>query len=185
MNVVSNASALINLARIDRLELLRELYGEICIPEAAWQEVVVAGAGLAGADLVQTASWIKKHTVANTVLAQALQQDLDAGESEAIALAVELEAELLLMDESLGRETARHLGLRFIGIIGVLIEAKHTARVTAIKPYLDALREKAGFHIVEHSTFACSTMWTSCSPGWSQRNQPICGAYYVYVERLD
>lgn len=149
MNVVSNASALINLARIDRLELLHELFGEICIPDAVWQEVVVAGAGLPGADLVAVAPWIKKHTVVNAVLAQALQQDLDAGESEAIALAVELEAELLLMDESLGRETARHLGLHFVGIIGVLIEAKHTARITAVKPYLDALREEAGFHIRE------------------------------------
>lgn len=78
---------------------------------------------------------------------RALQQDLDAGESETIALAIELEAELLFMDESLGRETARHLGVRFIGIIGVLVEAKHTNHINAIKPYLDALREAAGFRV--------------------------------------
>ena len=51
------------------------------------------------------------------------------------------------MDESLGRETARHLGLRFIGIVGVLIEAKHSDRINAIKPYLDILREAAGFRV--------------------------------------
>lgn len=128
MSVVSNASPLINLARIGRLELLRELYAEIHIPDAVWQEVVVAGAGLPGAELVANAVWIKRHGVTNATLVRALRQDLDAGESEAIALALELEAGLLLMDESLGRETARHLGLRFIGIVGMLVEAKHSGR---------------------------------------------------------
>jgi len=147
MSVVSNASPLINLARIGRLELLRELYAEICVPEAVWQEVVVDGAGLPGAELVARATWIKRHKAKNSMLVRALRQDLDAGEAEAIVLAGELEAELLLMDESLGRETARHLGLQFIGIIGILIEAKHTGRIEAIKPLLDALRETAGFRI--------------------------------------
>ncbi|MEJ5311250.1 MAG: DUF3368 domain-containing protein [Anaerolineae bacterium] len=147
MSIVSNASPLINLARIGQLALLRELYGEIHIPDAVWQEVVIAGAGLPGAELVADAVWIKRHRVSNSTLVRALRQDLDAGESEAIALALELEAELLLMDEGLGRETARHLGLRFIGIIGVLTEAKHTGRINALKPYLDALREVAGFRV--------------------------------------
>ncbi len=147
MIVVSNASPLINLARIGQLELLDELYAEIRIPEAVWQEVVVAGAGLPGAELVANAAWIKRHSVTNSTLVRALRQDLDAGESEAIALALELEAELLLMDESLGRETARHLGVRFIGIVGMLVEAKHSGRIIAIKPYLDTLREVAGFRI--------------------------------------
>ncbi len=147
MSVVSNASPLINLARIGQLELLRELYDEIHIPDAVWQEVVVAGAGLTGAELVANAEWIKRHSVTNSTLVWALQQDLDAGESEAIALALELEAELLLMDEGLGRETARHLGLRFVGIIGMLTEAKHSGRINAIKPYLDTLRDAAGFRV--------------------------------------
>jgi len=51
------------------------------------------------------------------------------------------------MDERLGRETARHLGLRCIGLIGVLIEAKHKGLIHAVKPYLDALRDIAGFRI--------------------------------------
>lgn len=145
MIVVSNASPLINLARIGQLKLLDELYAEIHIPDAVWQEVVVAG--LPGAELVANAAWIKRHSVTNSTLVRALRQDLDAGESEAIALALELEAELLLMDESLGRETARHLGVRFIGIVGMLVEAKHSGRISAIKPYLDTLREVAGFRI--------------------------------------
>lgn len=111
MSIVSNASPLINLARIGKLDLLHQLYGELIVPEAVWQEVVVEGSGHPGADEVKTAPWIKMRAVTNRPLVQALRQDLDAGEAEAIALALEVGAELLLMDEHLGRETARHLGL--------------------------------------------------------------------------
>jgi hypothetical protein len=85
--------------------------------------------------------------VKNRYLVQALRQDLDAGEAEAIALALEVEAELLSMDERLGRESAHHFGLHYIGLIGVLIEAKHKGLISAVKPYLDALRDRAGFRL--------------------------------------
>lgn len=80
---------------------------------------------------------------------QALQQELDAGEAEAIALAMEIGTALLLMDERLGRDTARHLGIRYTGVVGVLIEAKHKGFVQAIKPLMDALRDLAGFRVSE------------------------------------
>ena len=60
---------------------------------------------------IKAASWIKVQAVANRSLTQALRQELDAGEAEAIVLALEAEAELLLMDERVGRETAQHLGI--------------------------------------------------------------------------
>ena len=118
MSVVSNASPLISLARIGRLNLLHELYGQLLIPEAVWREVVVDGAGEPGAEEVAAAPWIRACAVTNTPLIAALRQELDAGEAEAITLALEAEAELLLMDERVGRETARHLGVRRIGVIG-------------------------------------------------------------------
>jgi predicted nucleic acid-binding protein len=149
MSVVSNASALINLARIGKLNLLRELYGELVIPEAVWHEVVVEGTGQPGADEVQAAAWIKTQAATNSQLVHALQQELDAGEAEAIALALEIGAELLLMDEHLGRESARHLGLHYTGLIGVLIETKRKGLIRAVKPHLDALRDIAGFRIRE------------------------------------
>ena len=147
MKVVSNASALINLARIGKLNLLHELYGELVIPEAVWQEVVIKGAGQPGSDEVKAAAWIKKHVTTNSQLVHALEQELDAGEAEAIALSSEIKAELLLMDERLGRETAHHLGLRCLGLIGVLIEARRKGLISAVKPHLDALRDMAGFRI--------------------------------------
>lgn len=147
MTIVSNASPLINLARISKLDLLRELYGERVIPQAVWQEVVLDGAEQPGAEQVKTSDWIKVRPIKDERLAQALRQELDAGEAEAIVLAIETEAELLLMDEHLGRETARHLGVRYTGLIGVLRQAKHKRLIAAIKPQLDALRDVAGFRI--------------------------------------
>jgi hypothetical protein len=147
MSIVSNASSLINLARIGKLDLLRQIYGELVIPEAVWREVVIEGEGQSGADEIKTATWVKTQPVTNRQLVQALRQELDAGEAKAIVLALETEAELLLMDERLGRETARHLGLRYTGLIGVLIEAKHKGLISKIKPHLDALRDVAGFRV--------------------------------------
>jgi hypothetical protein len=147
MSIVSNASLLINLSRIGKLDLLRDLYDEVIIPEGVWHEVVVEGVGQPGAETIGSAIWIKKRAVKNRELVQALQQELDAGEAEAIALSLEIRAELLLMDEHLGREVARHFGLRYSGLIGVLIEAKHKGFIKTIKPFLDSLRDVAGFRV--------------------------------------
>jgi hypothetical protein len=147
VSIVSNASPLINLARIETLDLLHQLYGKLFVPEAVWQEIVIEGAGQPGAEEVKSAPWIMPQAVANRSLILALRQELDAGEAEAIVLALEYKAELLLMDERLGRETARHLGLRYTGLIGVLIEAKHKGLISVIKSQLDALRNDAGFRV--------------------------------------
>jgi predicted nucleic acid-binding protein len=108
---------------------------------------VVEGAGQPGADEIGSADWIQRHVVMNIQLAHALQQDLDGGEAEAIALALEIDAELLLMDESLGRNTARHLGLRCVGLIGTLVIAQRRGVISAVKPHLDMLRDIAGFRV--------------------------------------
>jgi len=147
VKVVSNTSPLINLAWLGQLHLLRELYGAVTIPEAVWHEIVVQGAGQPGAKEVSGVGWIGSCAVENKLLVLALHQELDAGEAEAIALAIEQKAGLLLMDERLGRETARYFGLNYTGVIGVLIEAKHKGLIGSIKEQLDALRTMAGFHI--------------------------------------
>ena len=147
MKVVSNASPLINLARIGHLALLNSVYGRITIPEAVWHEVVVAGAGKPGAQDVRSATWLSRQPVSNQALVNALRQDLDAGEAEAIALATELKADLLLMDERLARETAQHLGVRCVGLLGTLVIAKRQGVISQARPYLDALRDIAGFRV--------------------------------------
>jgi predicted nucleic acid-binding protein len=147
VTVVSNTSPLINLAAVGQLDLLRQLYGKIVIPQAVFREVVVVGAGQPGTTEVQTLSWIEMVQVTNQPLLASLRLDLDEGEAEAIALAVELGADLLLLDERRGRAVASRLGLKFIGLLGILIEAKHEGLIAAIQPILDDLITTAGFWI--------------------------------------
>ncbi|VAW39802.1 hypothetical protein MNBD_CHLOROFLEXI01-340 [hydrothermal vent metagenome] len=127
--------------------MLRVLYEELLIPTSVWVEAVEKGKGKPGSTEISSAAWIKRHSVENMALVQALRQDLDAGESEAIALALETQADLLLMDERLGRSTAQYFGLRYIGSIGILATAKKRKLITEIRPRLDKLRKDVGFYL--------------------------------------
>jgi predicted nucleic acid-binding protein len=145
--VVSNTSPITNLAAVGQLEVLRQLYDKVLIPQAVYGELTFGGAIQPGGREVQTLQWIEIRQVTDRVLVAALQVELDPGEAEAIALAVELKADLLLLDERRGRAVASRLGLRFVGLLGVLIEGKQKGCIPAVKPILDDLVMKAGFWV--------------------------------------
>ncbi len=147
MIVVSDTSPINNLAAIAHLYLLRDLYGTILIPEAVYRELTNPNFPVAGSVEVQTFDWITTHSVKDRTLVNVLSHELDLGEAEAIALAVEVQAEQLLMDEHRGRLVAARLNLRFTGILGVLVEAKNRGLIVKVKPLLDALVHQAGFWI--------------------------------------
>jgi len=138
--VVSNSSPLIALSVINSLDLLNALYGTIYIPEAVFDEVVIRGAGRPGASAVANAPWIVQQVTANRkTVAKLLSAGLDKGESEAIVLASEVKAGLLILDERHARTVARQEGLPVTGTLIVLIAAKNAGMVAAIKPLLDQL----------------------------------------------
>jgi uncharacterized protein len=145
--VVSNTSPIINLAAVDKLELLEALFGAILIPDAVAEEIVVKGAGQPGADAVNRGRWITTRPVINRLAVQSLRLELDPGEAESIILAQEQEADLLLLDERKARRVARQFGLRTIGLLGLLIEAKNRGLLDNVKDILDALQTTAGFWI--------------------------------------
>jgi predicted nucleic acid-binding protein len=147
MIVVSNTSPNVNLAVVGQLDLLQKLYGHVIIPQAVYDEIVIAGAGQTGAVEVKSFAWIETNKAKERALVASLQLELDNGEVEAIALAAELKADLLLLDERRGRAIASRLGLRCVGLLGVLMEAKHQDLIAAVKPILDALIQKAGFWV--------------------------------------
>ena len=149
MIVVADASPLIALARIGRLELLREVFGTLFLPDAVWREVVESGVGRAGADAVLHAGWIERRSVADAALVAVLRRDLGAGEAEAIVLARETGAALVLMDERMGRAAARRLGLRVTGLVGVLIEARERGLLADAGSVVEALQQRAGFWLSE------------------------------------
>ncbi len=106
MIVVSDTSAISNLAAIGRLELLQQLYGIILIPPAVCQEILDSGETDPATLAIQTLDWIECQPITNQSLWQKLQINLDRGEAEAITLAVELKADRLIIDERRGRNEA-------------------------------------------------------------------------------
>ena len=149
MIVVSNTSPVTNLAAIGQFDLLCSLYMEINIPQGVWKELNAGGKRWIGRDEVATADWVERRVVQNQALVAALQRDLDRGEAETIALAIELGAGLVLMDEREGRRAAQRMGLKVVGVVGVLLEAKAQGFIEKLRPHLDALRKTAGFYLGE------------------------------------
>lgn len=147
MIVISDTSAIVNLAVVGRLEILRQLYGKVLIPQAVRQEASMANPAVLRQTNLLNLAWIETAMVTNQPLLAAIQPQLDAGEAEAVVLAVETKADLLLMDERRGRRVAADLGVHVIGLIGVLLEAKHQKLIPAVKPVLDELIARAGFWV--------------------------------------
>jgi hypothetical protein len=125
-----------------------DLYGQLRVPPAVRDEVVTWGRGRPGAKETMQASWIHVVDVRDVTAAQLLKERLNAGESEAIVLAIQLGADLLLIDEARGRRVAEASGLNKIGTIGTLIAAKRRGLLSEVTPSLDDL-QAAGFRMSE------------------------------------
>ncbi|HEX4959430.1 MAG TPA: DUF3368 domain-containing protein [Thermoanaerobaculia bacterium] len=147
MIVVSDASPLISLGAVGRIELLRQLFGEVSIPLAVLEEITAAGLERPGAAEVQAADWIVSRALGSDFLPRALEGELDRGEAEAIALAVELRADLVLIDERRGRRVASRFDLKVLGVLGILLDAKRKGLLTQVEPVLEDLHTRAGFRV--------------------------------------
>ncbi|MDX2212165.1 MAG: DUF3368 domain-containing protein [Oculatellaceae cyanobacterium bins.114] len=148
MIVVSDTSPLCNLAIANHLWLLQAIYGNVVIPEVVASELANAQ-DLPDVQSILTLDWIQISSLTNVDLATQLERDrnLDPGEAAAIALAVELQADDLLIDERLGRQEALSLGLSVIGILGILLVAKQRRLIQDIQPVLDVLINQANFYV--------------------------------------
>lgn len=151
MLVISNTSPIMNLAIVDQLILLQKQFGEVIIPEAVVDELKL-DTDYPGTDKIRTAisaGWIRVEKIKNTQLATALRRELDDGEAEAIALALQLNITEILMDERDGRSIAKSMGLSPVGVIGILLKAKEKGLIVSVKEILQKLRSEAGFYITE------------------------------------
>jgi predicted nucleic acid-binding protein len=140
--VVSDTSPILNLAAVSKLNLLRELYGEIVIPPAVQHELCRNGVEL-------DPSWTRVVEPHDRCDLAALRKLLDPGEAEAVIVAIELGAGLLLIDEKRGRRIATDRGLDVTGLLGVLAEAKFRGLIAECGPILDEMIRVAGFWIGE------------------------------------
>lgn len=135
--IVSDASPIISFARAGMLSLIEEVVGELTVPAAAHKEIT-APLDKPGAREVLKASWITAREVENKKMLDELPKDLGRGEKEAIVLSLELGA-TLLVDDLAAREEARRRGLKLIGSIDILRQAKAQGVIPNFKEGLDAL----------------------------------------------
>lgn len=135
--IVSNSTPLIAFARIGELELLHRLIQYVLVPEAVWNEVIETG-GRPGAAEIRTATWVEVRAV--RVIPLEIVSLLDRGELEAIALAEEIAADELLIDERAARAVSTARGLKIIGTAGLLARAKQRGMITAIRPFLERMQ---------------------------------------------
>jgi len=140
LKVISNTTPIISLLKLNRLDLLQQLYNEIYIPVAVYREIEDGKAKIYYKDLSKF-DWIKIVDI-NDKKSVKYFLDLDKGEAEAIVLATECNADLIILDERLGRFYAKHAELKVTGTIGVLVKAKMEGIINAVRPLLDELIEK-------------------------------------------
>ncbi|MDH5019711.1 DUF3368 domain-containing protein [Halobacterium rubrum] len=143
--VVSDTSPLLNLALIDRLDLLEAQFSEITVPQQVWGELTDGEDGLEALRGLRDDGFLHLVEVERSDLFVELFHELDLGETAAICYAVKADADLVLLDERDGRRVARRHDLNVTGVIGVLLRGAKTGAVD-LEHELDALRD-AGFWI--------------------------------------
>ncbi len=142
MIVVGDSTIFIGLAKIKKVNLLKNLLQEVCIPEAVFREVAEEGDQRAGAKEVREALWIIKKEIFDSTSVNFLMTSLERGEAEVLVLAKEIKADIILLDEVKARKSAVFAGFKVIGLIGILMIAKQNGLIENIKPYIENLQRK-------------------------------------------
>lgn len=143
MIVVADATPLLHLARIGRLDLIQQTFGDVLLPRSVWSELVDSDPEARGVHALREAGWLRVMDDPPP-----LDLGLDAGETAAIALAELLSADLLLIDERRGRAVAQGRGISIIGTMGIIGLARRRGLLEEARPVLDALRE-GGFWLAD------------------------------------
>ncbi len=145
--VVVNSTPIIVLGNIGRVGLLRDLYGEIVIPEAVRDEVL-AKQDDAAAFVASRPAWVRVETAPAPDKAILMRTNLHAGEVEVIMLAKDTGADLVILDDNAAKKAARRLGMDVTGTLGLLVRAKREGLIDGVAPVLDEL-ESVGFYASE------------------------------------
>jgi len=138
--IISNTTPILSLLKINKLDLLKRLYGKVTIPNAVFQEIENGKEKQYYQDLTLL-SWIEIAEIKNPD-SRAFFTDLDSGEAEVLILAKEQNADLVVMDEILGRRFAKQLEFNLTGTIGVLLKAKEKGLIKSVSELLTELTEK-------------------------------------------
>lgn len=144
--VIVNSTPLIALCNIDRMDLLKSVYGRIVIPQAVFDEVT-AKDDSACRQIKQRPDWIEVKHISDNSQKQMYRAKLHDGEVEVMILAQETPtADLVIIDDNTAKKTAKFLGLHVTGTLGVILRAKRGGLIERIEPIIDELC-KNGFYV--------------------------------------
>ncbi len=135
--IVSDTSCLILLDKLGKLDLLESLFDKVIITQI-----------IAAEFNKPLPSWMHVENIQDNVYQKILQAHIDVGEASALALGLQIEEALLVLDDLKARNYAKRLGLRYTGTLGILIEAKHVGLIKEIRPLLNQI-EKTDFRLSE------------------------------------
>jgi predicted nucleic acid-binding protein len=139
MIVIADTSVISNLITVGLESILNELYGEVMIPPEVERELLDWHASIP--------HFVAVVAPSDQDAVMLLEEELDSGEAEAIILAIEIHADLLLIDELKGRALAERMGLKLTGILGVLLQAKSAGLLDRLEPVLNDLTQMANFRV--------------------------------------
>jgi predicted nucleic acid-binding protein len=140
--IISDTSSISNLFQIERIDLLKSLYGKITITPAVLRELYA----LEEQKEIDDLKWIKVIAPKDQKRVMKLLEELDLGEAESIALAIERKAKYLIIDEYRGRQIAEQYGVKIVGVLGILIQAKQDGLIDSVKDEVQRLRQ-VGFRL--------------------------------------
>lgn len=150
MIIISDTSIISGLVIVDKVDILTKLFGKIIVPQAVKSELLLLEAYKNKIKQFFEKEQIGVLKPTNKSFYNELFQILDKGEAEAITLAVELKADLLLVDEKKGRIIAKQLEIMITGLLGILLLAKQQNIISSVKQIMDKLKSEAGFWIGEN-----------------------------------
>lgn len=146
MIVVADTSVLINLCRIGQADLLARLFQEVFIPTEVAAEFGRLSASVPRFVGLALPTWIHQQQ-ASSISTELREAKLDPGETAALALALEIHADALLVDERRGHAVAVQMGIKTVGVLGILLQAKRSGFIAELRGLLDELDREAGFWI--------------------------------------
>lgn len=139
MSVVSDTTAITTLLKAGQVELLHELFENVFVPQAVWDELKAFHSNLP--------DFIELRAVSDSSQRLPGTEFLGRGEAEALLLAKELNARLLVTDDRKARAAAKKLNIVCVGLVGVVIHAKRIGKISSVRDLLEIIETKGGLYL--------------------------------------
>lgn len=139
MSVVSDTTAITTLLKAGQVQLLQELFGQVFVPQAVWDELKAFHSNLP--------DFVELRAVSNSSQKLPGTESLGRGETEALLLAKELNARLLVTDDRKARVAAKRLNIACVGLVGIVIQAKRVGKISSVRDLLEIIETKGGLYL--------------------------------------